>query len=958
MPICMRFGLVIALCLSASLALHAGEIQGRVLNAQGAGVGGARVTVSSQQQGQLQGTAWETVTEEDGNYSIAGLAPGVYTITVASPAGQGSLRREVLLSPDADAARADFQFPQVSSAGASAADERNPNVFIYRIDLNDLRNRLNVGRGPDPTYVPEFSASQNYFGVEFGSPLFVFQPIRPRSLASQWRASLYGLHQNSTLNARNFFNVGPLLPSRSSSYSITGNGPLFSPRASLLVQFGQNFTSGFVNGNIQAPLADERAPRSTNPQINAVIGSLLRAYPADLPNLPGVSLRQLNSNAARDIDGSDGLARLDFKASDSTSLAGRYSINDYAEEPFQLVAGQNPQTNLRAQTAYASLTRVISPQSLALFGFHYDRASADLLPTRLFSDLFAGIGLTDVPDVDFASDSVTDLGPGTQFPRRRVQNRFQTYADVSRQTGRHTWKAGWSSTRVQVNDLQSDNGRGTFRFSAGDFGRSEIENFLLGTPNSFTITLGNLYRGFRNWEHSFYLEDQVRLSATFSLSLGVRYDLITAPTEVNNLTHVGYPTDKNNFAPRFGFAWNPGGGGTTLRGSYGMSYGALFPVTYGMTRFNSPATQTIQVFAPDLLNPLAGFSQQPTQGGRTSVWRLSPDLVMPYTHHYTFGIERQLPGGSTARVAYVGMRTIHLLSHQIYNRARPSTNPAIPNTSATVNLRRPDPNFFDINEIESTSIAYFDALQVSVDKRLSHGLTFRADYTFGKNIDLGGDFTNTASGVDKPPEDGTPTCEICDHVSDHKGLSLFDTTNVLVLSYSYNLPFPAGTNGWASALFRGWQISGNTIFQSGTPFHAHTGSDGPGFGNVDGTGHDRPHLLNPAILGKSIADPDTATSIFSRDFFDSNIPVGGRGNIGHNVFRKDGTANWNFALGRTFRLPGGREKSVQFRTEFLNLFNHAQFAKPGVQMASATFGQITNTANKGRQIQFSLRLNF
>ena len=93
----------------------------------------------------------------------------------------------------------------------------------------------------------------------------------------------------------------------------------------------------------------------------------------------------------------------------------------------------------------------------------------------------------------------------------------------------------------------------------------------MGTASSFTLALGNLYRGFRNWEHIFFLEDQIRLSASLSLNVGVRYELMTVPQEVNNLYDVGMRPDHNNFAPRFGFAWNPGKGKTTVRGSYGIS---------------------------------------------------------------------------------------------------------------------------------------------------------------------------------------------------------------------------------------------------------------------------------------------------------------------------------------------------------------------------------------------------
>ena len=968
----MRILGLLIICLFSGPAAVAAQLEGRVLNPQGTGLPGVKVTI----QGGGGAPSQEVVTGTDGSYAMENLEPGTYTVTVAAPSVASPLSRQVTVEPGAEPVRADFQFPQAPAAAAPAgiaAEERNPNIFVYRIDLNDLRNRLTTGRGPDPAYVPQFSADQNYFGAEFGASLFGNEILRPRSLLSQWRGSLSALHQNSALNARNYFNVGPLQASRSTSYSATGTGPL-GQRASLLLQYGQTLTSGAVNGNIQAPLASERTPTATDPLRRGIIAGLLSAFPPELPNLRG---RRLNSNAPRSIDSKDALGRVDFKRGPNSAIAMRYTVNDYSEDPFQIAAGQNPQTDVRTQGAYLSWTQTFSPQTVSRFAFNFDRTGAALLPTKQFSSLFASLGIAAVPDIDFASDVLTDIGPRAQFPRLRAQNRFQLYADWAHTTGRHSLKAGWSSTRVQLNDLQSDNSRGTFKFSS-DFGRTEMENFLLGTPSSFTIGLGNFYRGFRNWEHFGFLEDQVQLSPTLTTSAGVRYELMTAPSEVNGLTDPQFHTDKNNFAPRVGLAWNPDSGKTVIRAAYGISYSQIFPITYGMTRFNPPANQSIQVSAPDLANPLAGFSTEPTPGARTSLFQLSPDLVNPYSHQYSFGIERSLPWSATLRVAYIGMRTFHLLTQQIFNRARPSTDPVIPNTTATVNQRRPDPRYFDINMVESNANAYYDAVQLSLNQRFTHGLTFRASYTFGKNLDTGGDFTNTASGVERPPETGTPSCEVCDHVSDLKGVSLFDTPHVLVVSYTYSLPFPRG-NGWAARLFSGWQASGTTIFQSGTPFHLHTGSDGPGIGNVDGVGQDRPNISNPALLGLSLDDPDTSRIALGADSctlpnvpnaatgevrpylwcsaFDGNLPVGGRGNLGYNTYRKDGTSNWNFSIARTFRLPG-QERSLQFRTEFINLFNHAQFEKPGVNVASDTFAEITNTVNKGRQVQFSLRFNF
>ncbi|MBI4465569.1 MAG: hypothetical protein HY647_12770 [Acidobacteria bacterium] len=186
-----------------------------------------------------------------------------------------------------------------------------------------------------------------------------------------------------------------------------------------------------------------------------------------------------------------------------------------------------------------------------------------------------------------------------------------------------------------------------------------------------------------------------------------------------------------------------------------------------------------------------------------------------------------------------------------------------------------------------------------------------------------------------------------------KGLETFDTPHALTISYRYEFPWGRGHRGIKSWFPGGWKVAGTTTFKSGTPIHVHTGSDSPGIGNVDGVSGDRPNLLNPAILWKSLDHPDISTSIWLREYFNTNIAPGGRGNLGFQTFRSDGISNWNLALERAFLL---REPvTLQFRTEFINLINHPQFEGPNDEFAFETFAKITNTANRGRIIQFSLK---
>src|SRR5207247_3438277 len=159
---------------------------------------------------------------------------------------------------------------------------------------NDLRNLLTLFRGPNPTYIPAFLAEDNYFGAEYGAPLLSYQPLRPRPLLRDWRASVSATHQNSALNARNFFNVGPLLASRITSYNLRAGGPI-SSKASLLLDFGQIFNSGMVNGNVQTPLVSERTPRVADAQTNIIISNMLKAYQDQLQKFQPVPLWQLTN---------------------------------------------------------------------------------------------------------------------------------------------------------------------------------------------------------------------------------------------------------------------------------------------------------------------------------------------------------------------------------------------------------------------------------------------------------------------------------------------------------------------------------------------------------------------------------------------------------------------------------------------------------------------------------------
>ena len=926
-----------------------GTIQGQVETEDGLPLRQALLLLVGP-EGEVQG---EATPDERGSYQFSQLASGTYRIEAS---GEGYLTqvREQLLLNGGESLEVDFRLQterttlrEVEERGAA---ERNPNIFIRRIDLVALRSPL-TRRGIEPEFLP-LSSAENQYGTDMGAPVREIFFVRPQDPRNRFRGSVYLAHQNSSLNARPFFNVGQLRSSKRNQYGFSAGGPLVADKLFFTTSLDMVRESGFVNGNIRVPLPSERTPTAQDPETAAIVAALLQAYPPEDPNLPNVTLRQLNTNAIRRIDSLDWNLRLDYPVSDRDSLAFQYTLFDYSEEPFELVVGQNPDTDLRPQTLSTTHTYTWSPATVVQSSFHFDRLKALLLPTESFRSLLEPLGLETVPDVRIGPGrgDLSKIGAGNQFPRERVQNRFTGNVGVSQQRGRHQLKFGGRSTRTQINDLQSDNSRGTFIFSE-NFGRTKVGNFLEGTPTKFTITLGDLYRGFRNWEHALYVQDTYQVGPGFTLNLGLRYEVITVPNEVNDLTQFDYQTDANNFAPHLALAWAPAGGSTVIRAGYGISFGHIFPATYQLARFNPPAVTTISVQNPSLSDPLEGVEIDPEEPGRSELLLLSPDLVSPYTQQYNLMVQRRLSRSWSFEVGYVGHRTVKPFFKFISNRAE--VVPGVPSTPETVDERRPDPDFFRIQTVMNSGKFYYDGLKASLRGLSSGGLSLGLDYLFSKALSSSiGDFLwETNLGLGPPISQNNEN-----FLLDLKGPSTFDHRHIIIARYSYDVPFRP-SNGVLAALFGGWQIAGMTDFRTGRWFGIETSSDAPDFGNVDGEGGDRVNVNDPVVLGVSYDHPDTTPDKMRPEFFNSDIVPGGRGNSAVRAFRADDIFNTNLSLTKSFSV-GQREDLLQFRAEFRNLFNHPWFSVPGDVFPSDIFGKIIDTQNKGRVIEFMLRMNF
>lgn len=836
----------------------------------------------------------------------------------------------------AEPARAPATTAVSRPALTNAAARRNENVAIIRID-NDAMREANVRLGNNFTLVPQPPVEVSAYASEHGRPLGESVALRPANSPPGWHGDLFWNHQNSIFNARTFFQVGPVKPSRQNHY-----GGRFTTEWKGLGWLTGNFTQrkirGMVNGNVLVPLANERTSKSSNPIVRDTISRYLLAYPNELPNRPDFDERALNTNAPQRIDEIDGSLRLDRNLTAKSKLMLLHGINRQRVDAFQLVAGQNPDMSINSHRSRATLLYSPTPATDLSLGGGFNRVVSALVPEP------NAVG----PRVRMGYQ-IEELGPDSHFPINRAQNTYRWGLVGSHRAGggRHTLTFGGNGGRLQLNGVETNNARGLWWFTSTRE-RPAIQNLLFGEPNLYEVTVGELSRGFRNWNADFFVADQWRVNSRLQVYFGLRYNIETAPYEVDARDPIPYQCDCNNFSPRFSIAlqlprqW-------MLRASYTVSYGAIPPVTYQQVRYNPPNVLYIQIQNPDFLNPLR-YIDLKNPSARTSPTWLSNDLVSAYTHQYNLQLERKF-GAANVRVGYIGSRSFKLIDSYIQNRG--DIVPGIPLTLDTVDIRRPDPRYYEVKWIVNAGAAYLDAAQITLDLPRWRKLTTGFSYTFSKALDTGSDFAATAANRDLSRARAQSQYE--SH-RDRKGLSNFDSTNALMIYQNWDLPRVATSHNWFNWIADGWQWSSSALLKSGTPLTLYIGSDAPGFGNVDGGPSDRPNLLDSSIIGRTIGHPDTAQQILSRDKFGFLQPGQHRGSLGRGAFRKGGIANWNGGMTKRWKLAGPSERFVQFRAEAFNLGNHPQFDEPNRNLNATAFGKITNALNDGRVFQLGLRL--
>ena len=428
------------------------------------------------------------------------------------------------------------------------------------------------------------------------------------------------------------------------------------------------------------------------------------------------------------------------------------------------------------------------------------------------------------------------------------------------------------------------------------------------------------------------------------------------------------PTQKDAFAPRVGLAWDPTGNGHWLvTTAYGIFYDPYYTGQGGplQTPISAPPfLQTPQISFPNFADPFNGanpFNESFAQP--MTLLTLDKNLRLPYAQDWNLNVQRSFGPNWLFEIGYVGTKGTKLPR---FIEGNPAVFVPGESTEDNVNQRRlysgctlANPaapcNYASVGIIAGISNSTYHAMEVSLKKRFSYGLSFLASYTLSKTLDDVSSFNITGSASQSVAGENDLAQNPFDLAAEH-GRSMFDARHRLVVSYNWNLPFWNHPQTWYQHILGNWQANGITTFMSGTPFTVYDSQDVSlqgGAPEISGFSSNRPDLI-----GNPNSGPRTPQEWFNISAFQRLDPVaqaGQFGNEGRNVVQGPGYQQWDFSLFKD--IPIKEAKRLQFRAEFFNVFNHANFRLPDNDISSPTFGQIQN-ALPGREVQLALKFLF
>ena len=929
---------------------------------QASSVLGGNVSSATARNTPLNGRDWT---------QLAQLRAGVTGIQAGNAAGIGNAERG---------------FGSAISISGARPDQNS-----YRLDgitINDYSNGAPgsvVGDNLGIDAVEQVSVLGSNYPAAYGRTSGGVINAVTKSGTNAFHGSLYEFLRNSSLDARNFFD-GARIPSfRRNQFGGSAGGPIQKDRTFVFGDYeGLRQSLGETTVDTVPSLAARNGQLSTGAvQVDPQVARFLAAfYP--LPNGPllGAGDTGIHTFAAPQLTNEDYLTvRVDHKFSQNGSMYGTY-MRDTSEtvEPDTFNELRSKIVSNR-QVATLHQQHAFSPTVVSVARAGFNRAvgiQGDV--TSVLNPLLLDPSYTFIPGQFVGSiqsiPGVTSFGGGPSIyntvsgSRNITWNSFQGADDVFLTRGRHALTFGVAVEHMQNNEQSLSSINGIFRFSS-------LANFLTNQPQNFAGFVPTPIPVFGERQTLFgtYLQDDIKLRPNLTVNLGLRYEMVTVPSEAFGLLanllsptdaqpHLGSPYFLNptlhDFEPRVGFAWNATPR-TLVRGGFGMF--DVLPFAYEFNNIiTSPSPFTRRVVAevlPPGAFPTGAYNEFESQFDTSSMVYLQHDPKRDYVMQWNFSVARELTPTLALTVGYVGSRGVH----QPYRLD--NINMVLPTLTPTGYVFPPrdtsqvlNPNYGRITAMLWQAGSFYDAVQADLLKRTSRGFEFHVAYTFGKSID-----TLSATVADDAFPNGMFNQIFFDQRTS-RGLSDFDVRHNFVASYTWEIRSPAWHSTFAEWAGSGWQLGGVFHAGSGQPFTPILGGDPVGMKLDENS---QPPDLVPGPGCQNPTNPGDPNHYIKTQCFAFPNPSNRWGTLGRNALIGPGLAKLDFSVFKNNRIRRISENfNIQFRAECFNILNRANFASPtdnlnvfdqaGNPVPSA--GLIDSTQTTSRQIQLALRVNW
>jgi hypothetical protein len=890
---------------------------------------------------------------------------------------------------------------------------RANNFLLDGTDMNDgFRNDPAINEagvfGDPATILPldavaELRVLSNY-EAEYGRNSGAVVNIVTKSGTNKLHGSLLEYNRTGSVGgARNFFNnVGGQDPFHNNQFGGSLGGPIVKDRTFFFVNYEGQRESGAQSGTSCVPdpgvITSAEADIATRGEtVDPVILALLARNPWPSPNLStgssdtsGCSSNNLSLSTLFKNRVDSMIAKVDHNFDPNNLLTGRYYFGDsdqsfpFAQLAGGLLPGFNTITPTRVQLVSISYVKVMG-SSLNEARLGWNRFVEGFFPEdHSFNPSSIGLntGVTSpydfgLPKINVGGFSV--IGATNSVPRSRVDSNWHFIDNYAWKSGRHDIKVGYEFRRTTIQLIQDNTFRGKLAFNSipdpngGTTALPPLEAFLEGLPSSGKQIQGNTKRHSFENNHGFYIQDSFRWTPRLTLNYGLRWDYFGVVGEKNNLfyqldpnspsdlspTSQLYNKDHNNFAPRFGFAYDIGGKGrTVVRGGWGLFYDAFAQdIFLGHAPYNcafcpGPAFTGIGP-SPIGSAGLAGgaiSANSPVFSGFSPLgdfFGTDRNIRTPYTQNFNLNLQQQF-GKAVLEVGYVGARGTKLFRFRDLNQPTQAQITAYDTSAAQCNgatlpncpiagFDGPDkvnfnvprtayPALFYVNQEESTASSTYHSLQTSVRTNNWRGLTSAVNFVWSHSIDNASDSEDFIPNAAQPNNSFAPNLE--------RGNSNFDIRRRFSWNFAYTLP---KMDGGMSKLKNGWGFDGVVNLQDGQPFQLNYNFEGDYSGS--GEGFDRPDVVGPIRYGSGPTSVDLTSFQVPCTFGnttansatgDSNCLAGTRhfGNLGRNALRGPAFKELNFSV---FKNTNVTERiTLQFRAEFFNIFNHPNFANPNL----------------------------